>query len=199
MAEPKIIIPASGSRVVTDDTEVILFGQPPEVLKGLLREGVSRFDTLVLTDIREKSSSLLNNLEFPLYFFLFYSKGLEEDRKLNLVGDAASISHALRLLRYTLLGPTRAELDAWHTEEGLKNEWLGVSEAVAIKDDSGQPIKVEDFFNLIPFENNEAIAGDFVIEHKGIDRYLVTNRGGDVFVDLNEDTEDLTHCHRGSR
>ena len=189
MAEPKIIIPATGSRIVTDDADVILFGQPPEVLKGLLREGIERFDTLVLTDIREKSSSLLNNLEFPLYFFLFYSKGLEEKRKLNLVGDAASISHALRLLRYTLLGPTRAELDAWHTEEGLKTEWLGVSEAVAIKDDNGQPIKIEEFFNLIPFENDEAIAGDFVIEHKGIDRYLVTNRGGDVFVDLNEDTE----------
>ena len=83
MAEPKIIIPATGSRIVTDDAEVILFGQPPEVLKGLLREGIERFDTLVLTDIREKSSSLLNNLEFPLYFFLFYSKGLEEKRKLN--------------------------------------------------------------------------------------------------------------------
>jgi hypothetical protein len=189
MAEPKIIIPATGSRIVTDDSEVILFGQPPEVLKGLLREGVSRFDTLVLTDIREKSGSLLNNLEFPLYFFLFFAKGLAEKRKLNLVGDAESISHALRLLRYTLLGPTRGELDKWHTEEGLKNEWLGVSEAVAIKNDAGEAMKVEEFFTLVPFDNNEAIVGNFVIEHKGIDRYLVKNPGGDVYVDLNDDVE----------
>ena len=187
MAEPRIITPATGSRIVTDDSEVILFGQPPEVLKGLLREGVTRFDTLVLTDIREKSNSLLNNLEFPLYFFLFFAKGLAEKRKLNLVGDVESISHALRLLRYTLLGPTRAELDKWRTQEGLKNEWLGVSETIAIKNDAGKAMKIEEFFNLVPFENNEAIAGDFVIEHKGIDRYLVTNRGGDVFVDLNDD------------
>ena len=189
MAEPQVLTPAAGSRIVTGDAEVILFGQPPEVLKGLLREGISRFDTLVLTDTREKSSSLLNNLEFPLYFFLFVAKGLAEKRKLNLVGDAESISQALRLLRYTLLGPTPEELDNWDTEDALKNEWLGVSEAVAIKNDAGKAMKVEEFFNLVPFVNNEAIAGDFVIEHKGVDRYLVANRGGDVYIDLNEDAE----------
>ena len=169
-----------------DEAEVVLFGQPPEVLKGILREGISRFDTLVLTDIREKDNALLNNLEFPLYFFLFFSKGLAENRKLNLVGDADSISHAMRLLRFTLIGPSREELDRWHTEEGLKNEWLEVSAALALKNDSGQIIQVEDFFNPIPFENNLAVAGDFAIERQGVDRYLVTNRGGDVYVDLND-------------
>ena len=47
-------------------SEGSLSGQPPEVLKGLLREGISSFDTLVLPDIREKNGSLLNNLEFPI-------------------------------------------------------------------------------------------------------------------------------------
>jgi len=169
-----------------DETEVILFGQPPEVLKGLLREGVKHFETLVLTDIREKNGSLLNNLEFPLYFFLFFSRGLAEKRKINLVGDSDSISHAMRLLRFTLLGPSRAELDRWHTEEGLKQEWLAVSEALALKNDKGELIQVDDFFNAIPFENNMAVAGDFAIERQGVDRYLVTNRSGDVFVDLND-------------
>jgi hypothetical protein len=38
MAVLEIIKPADGSRVVidSDDTESILIGQPPEVLKGLL-------------------------------------------------------------------------------------------------------------------------------------------------------------------
>ena len=174
-----------------DEAEVILFGQPPEVLKGLLREGVSKFDTLVLTDIREKSGSLLNNLEFPLYFFLFFSKGLAEKRKINLIGDRDSISHVMRLLRFTLLGPTREELDRWHTEASLKEEWLAVSAALAIKTDQGEMIQVEDFFTPIPFENNLAVAGDFAIERKGVDRYLVTNRGGDVYVDLNDGAEIL--------
>lgn len=189
MAEPKILTPAPGSRIVTDDSEVILFGQPPEVLKGLLREGISSFDTLVLPDIREKNGSLLNNLEFPIYFFLFYSKGLAEKRKINLVGDARSISHALRLLRFTLSGPTRTELDNWHTKEALKDEWLGVSEALAIKDDADRAIPIEDLFNQVPFENGIAVAGDFAIERKGVDSYLVSSQGGDVYVDLNEDVE----------
>ena len=191
MAKPCIITPAPGARIVTDETEVILFGQPPEVLKGLIREGVSRFDTLVLTDIREKNGSMLNNLEFPLYFFLFFSPGLAEKRKINLVGDRESISQALRLMRFTLLGPTPAELEAWHTEQGLKEEWLAVSEYLAIKDDTGKAIRVEKFFNAVPFENNLAVTGDFAIERKGVDRYLVSNRGGDVEVDLNDDKEVL--------
>ena len=187
MAEPQIITPAPGARVVTNNAEIILFGQPPEVLKGLLREGVTRFDTLVLTDIREKSGSTLNNLEFPFYFFLFYAQGLANQRRINLVGDRGSISQALRLLRFTLLGPTSAELDAWGTEDALKNEWLAVSKQLAIKDEIGKAIPIEDFFNPIPFENNLAVAGDFAIERKGIDRYLVSSPGGDVEVDLNDD------------
>jgi len=187
MAEPKILTPTSGCRIVTDDTEVILFAQPPEVLKGLLRDSITGFDTLVLTDIREKNGALLNNLEFPLYFFLFIARGLAEKRRLNLVGSSESISQALRLLRFTLLGPTRAELDKWHTEETLKLEWLAVSEALAIKNDAGQVRQVEEFFNLIPYENNIAVAGNFVIERRSVDHYLVSSPGGDVYVDLNDE------------
>ncbi len=189
MAEPQVIVPAPGSRIVTDDTEIVLFGQPPEVLKGLLREGIGRFDTLVLPDIREKQGALLNNLEFPLYFFLFYSRGLVEKRRINLVGDSDAISHAMRLLRYTLLGPTRAELERWHTEAGLRDEWLAVSNSLTIKNENGETMSVESFFNAIPFDNNLAVAGDFAIERRGVDRYLVSSQGGDVEIDLNEDQD----------
>ncbi|HUV23569.1 MAG TPA: cyclic nucleotide-binding domain-containing protein [Gammaproteobacteria bacterium] len=189
MAEPQIITPAPGCRIVTDETDVVLFAQPPEVLKGLLREKITRFDTLVLTDIREKDGALLNNLEFPLYFFLFIAGGLAEKRKLNLVGESETISQAMRLLRFTLLGPTRAELDKWHTDDALKQEWLGVSAALAIKDSDGNVRAVDDFFNLIPFDNKVAVAGDFAIEHQGVDRYLVSSPGGDVYVDLNDGVE----------
>ncbi len=59
--------------------------------------------------------------------------------------------------------------------------------ALAIKDDQGKVIAVENFFNLIPFDNNLAVAGDFAIEHQGVDRYLVSSSGGDVYVDLNDE------------
>jgi hypothetical protein len=116
MSKLQIIKPASGARIVRNESETILFGQPPEVLKGLLIENISRFDTLVLLDIKEKDGSLLNNLEFLLYYFLFYSNGLKDGRKIKLVGSETDISQALRLLRLTLIGPTEEELKAWNTE-----------------------------------------------------------------------------------
>ncbi len=189
MAEPEILIPATGSRIVRDGSEVVLFGQPPDIVKGLLRAGINRFDTLVLPDSREKAGVLLNNLEFPLYSFLFFSNGLAERRQLNLIGDTEALSQVMRLLRITLTGPTEGELSHWHTDPDLKKEWLESSAELALKNDRGAVIPVEDFFNLIPFEDDLAVAGSFAVERQGPDRYLVSNPGGDVMVDLSEDNE----------
>src|SRR5690606_4529961 len=104
MTQLNIVKPADGSRVVYDPREAVLFGQPPEVLKGLLLQGIERIDTLVLIETCERDGSLLNNLEFPLYFFLFMGDGLAQGRKLNLVGQKDAISRALSLLRLTLNG-----------------------------------------------------------------------------------------------
>ena len=189
MNEPQILTPAPGSRIVTDSNAVILFGQPPEVLKGLLRKGVLSFDTLVLTDIREKNGSLMNNLEFPFYFFLFFAKGLAEKRRINLVGDTDTISQALRLLRFTLFGPTRAELTEWETESGLREEWLSISHHLALKDDNNEVIPIADFFNVIAFDNNKAMVGDLSITRKAPDIYQVANKAGEIEVNLNEDQD----------
>ena len=66
MSKPKVATPAQGSRLVTAGDDVVLFGQPPEVLKGLLVNGVTGFETLVLTDVREKdgSCSTTSNSQF---------------------------------------------------------------------------------------------------------------------------------------
>ena len=72
MGKLTISTPAQGSRIIRDDRQCILVGQPPEVLKGLLNNGITSFDTMVLTDVRERRGSLINNLEFPFYFFLFW-------------------------------------------------------------------------------------------------------------------------------
>lgn len=182
-----LIQPCLGARLYEDDFGSILFGAPPEVLKGLLLHGVSRFDTVVLPDIREKGGSLTNALEFPLYFFLFVSKGLEEGRKLNLVGHKDAISQTLRLLRITLLGPTRAELEDWRTEKDLVNEWIAASEELALKDKYGEIIPVEDFFNLHPFEDDTVALGKQNITRIGTDHYEIEVNGAVSQIDLNDD------------
>lgn len=183
-----VIQPCMGSRLYEDDFGSVLLGQPPEVLKGLLLHGISNFDTLVLPDIKEKGGSLTNSLEFPLYFFLFVSKGLAEGRKLNLVGESADISHALRLLRITLFGPTRKELDTWGTETDLKEEWLAACEELALKDKYGEVIPIEGFFNVLPFVQGKVTIGEQTISHIGSDLFEIGYASNSTTINLNEDT-----------
>ena len=183
-----LIQPSSGSRLYEDDAGSILFGQPPEVLKGLLLHGISNFDTLVLPDVKEKDGSLINSLEFPLYFFLFVSNGLKDGRKLNLVGESADISHALRLLRITLFGPTKAELDSWRTDPDLRDEWLAASKELALKDQYGEIIPVEEFFNILPFKDGWVKIGELNISHVDRDVFDINNGGAITRIDLNEDS-----------
>ena len=195
MSDFQIISPARGSRILSDGSEVILFGQPPEVLKGLLLNDISEFSTLVLTDIKEKNGSLLNNLEFPLYFFLFVANGLSKGGKITLVGEELDICHALRLLRFTLLGPTEDELDKWEADAALKKEWIDSARALALQDSSGNPLPIESFFDIIPFNNGVAELETLTITHTGQDLYVVSNDSNRVEVDLNEDQEIIPPYH----
>jgi hypothetical protein len=184
MTRPTVLIPAEASRVVQDDHTVILVSQPPEILKNLLLNRITHFDGMLLTDVKEKDGSLMNNLEFPFYFFVFVARGLEQGRKIKLIGEETDISQALRLMRLTLTGPTREEFDRWGTESGLKEEWLAVSDALAVKDKDGKAIPIEDFFETVPFKNGRAQVGTLLVDHIGLDRYKFSNQQGNVDVDL---------------
>ena len=184
MAQPTVFTPAEASRLVQDEHTTILVGQPPEILKSLLLNNITNFDALLLTDTKEKDGALINNLEFPFYFFVFIAKGLEHGRKLKLVGKKTDISHALRLLRITLMGPTRTELEHWHTETGRKEEWLAVCEALAINDQYGNTIALENFFEVVSFDNGKARVGTLMVDHTGTDRYEITNSDGAVTIQI---------------
>ena len=189
MSFPRLLKPSHGSRLYQDGNHSVLFGQPPEVLKGLMIHKTPSFDTLVLTDVREKDGSLVNSLEFPLYSFLFFGDALALGKKLNLVGHADAISQALRLLRITLLGPTRAELDSWGTDPAMRDEWLAASAFLAIKNHKDKVIPVEQFFNPVLFQDGSARVGDLLIRHLDTDRYEVLGDGDKVTVDLNNEDE----------
>ncbi|MBT8136561.1 MAG: cyclic nucleotide-binding domain-containing protein [Gammaproteobacteria bacterium] len=188
MSNPSVIEVASGARVVVGAADVVLFGQPPEIIKTLLQQKIRGFNALVLTDIREKGGALTNNLEFLLYYFLFLADGFKEGRKLAIAGDRAAISQALRLLRLTLTGPVAAELDAWGTDAELKNEWLQVANALALQDPGGAAIPVEDFFHVRPFDDDVVKLNEFTVRHTGQDRYDVSDSAGSVAIDLSADS-----------
>lgn len=187
MTKPSVIQPASGSRVVTGASDVVLFGQPPEVLKALLLNNVSSFNAIVLTDIREKGGSLTNNLEFPLYFYLFLTDAFAKGQRMFLVGEEVDISHAIRLLRFTLTGPVESELSSWGTKPELKKEWLQVAEALAYKNAENEVVEIEDFFDIRPFENGKVQLPELTLHHTGRDQYEVANAAGSLLVDLAQD------------
>ena len=185
MSTLEVVQSMKGCQVFTCNDNVILFGQPPEVLKSLLKARLGALDALVLPDVRERGGSLQNNLEFLLYSFLFFDGGLSGERRLKLIGETTQISHVLELLRLTLLGPTPGELDGWGTEEALRQEWINSGNFFALKDEAGQPRPVQSFFDLIPFRDGEASTELYRIRRIDSDRFVVATDSGQVEVDLN--------------
>lgn len=181
--------PMKGCQVVSCKERLTLFGQPPEVLKALMQANLGTLDALVLPDIRERSGSLLNNVEFLLYYFLFFEKGLQEGRRLKLVGDQQHIDQTLEMLRLTLLGPSKKEFDDWGTEPGLKREWLNCGTFFALKDANDEVREVSSFFELVPFINNRACLPDCTIERLAVDQFRLTSDADFIDVTLDQDDQ----------
>jgi hypothetical protein len=187
MIAEKVSNPATGSRLVQCSNQNILFGQPPEVLKGILRSGITEFHTLVLLDSKEKDGSLLNNIEFPLYYFLFEMGGLTENKKLNLVGERDAVEQMLRLMKIALLGPDRSEFEAWGSQPASINEWLGVAIDARLKEDQDDSSPMLAFIEPYIFENGSVTVGSARIGHIAHDCYRVHEAASSTDVFLNED------------
>ncbi len=189
MSELELTSPMDGCKAVEVQGRTVLFGQPPEVLKALIKSAASPLDAMVLPDVRERFGVLLNNLEFPLYHFLFIADGLKQGRRLKLIGEPEHLAQALEQLRLTLLGPRREELEAWGTDAKIREEWLNAGEFFALKDEQGTVRGVESFIEPIPFQQNRVELEGYRIERLGSDHFALSTGSQSVEVDLNETTE----------
>ena len=172
-----VLIPAAGSTLVCANGQHFLVGQPPEVLKGLLRAQINTIDALVLTDSRANDGSLLHSVEFMLYHFLFVSEGLKRGERLALIGQSRAISDVKRLLKITLLGPDAEQFTTWQTDSNQAAEWLSVSSATALKGKDGSPLTIDDLVSSHPFEDNQVQFGDTTITHIEQDCYRFSSGG----------------------
>ncbi len=190
MTDLEVLRPMEGCRVVTCDGRAVLFGQPPEVLKCLLKTRPGVLESLVLPDVRERGGILLNNVEFLLYFFLFFENGFRNGRRLNIIGDPDHIDQVMEILRLTLLGPTDAELKQWGTAVNLAREWRESADFFALKDENGNVRPVESFFSFHYWQDGIVEFDGFRVERSVVDRFEVAKNGQSVVVDLN-DTVDV--------
>ncbi len=175
-----------GVSVLDAGGKTLLFGCPPEVIKHLMLKGIKSPEVIVIPDTPYRFDVLQNCTEFPLYYFLFVERNFMAGKKLTIVGTAAHLKANRKLLRLTLLGPTRAEYDALGANPAF-DELFRESRALAIKNKEGRELTIDDFVNFIPFKEGIADVDGVRIEHAGKNIY----RAGGEKIDINFNTPQL--------
>ena len=89
----------------TRKSDGLQFGAPAEVVKGLMNSKVEAPQTLILTADFVKSGELMNELEFVLYFNVFFKQ-----RKIRIVGSPEQLAAARVILQESFFGPRREEV-----------------------------------------------------------------------------------------
>lgn len=159
----------------------ILFGCPPEVIKHLMLKGLGSPEVIVLPDTAYRFDVLQNCTEFPLYYFLFVERNFMQGKKLTIVGTPTHLKANRKLLRLTLVGPTRKEYDALGQSPWF-DELYREARAISVKNSEGKELSIDDFVDFIPFKNGVArLKNGTEIIHTGKDRY----RLGDDIIDIN--------------
>ncbi len=159
----------------------ILFGCPPEVIKHLMLRGLGSPEVIILPDTPYRFDVLQNCTEFPLYYFLFVERNFMQGKKLTIVGTPTHLKANRKLLRLTLVGPTRKEYDALGHSPWF-DELYRESREISVKNAAGQELSIDDFVDFIPFRNGVAkLKNGTEIIHTGKDRY----RLGDDIIDIN--------------
>ncbi|MCC5814564.1 MAG: cyclic nucleotide-binding domain-containing protein [Leptospira sp.] len=175
---------APGVEVITEPEKTILFGCPPEVIKFLDIHSCPSPDVIVLPDTPYRFNVLQNCTEFPLYSFLFVQQNFFKGKKLSIVGTAAHLRANRKLLRLTLLGPTKKEYDKLGTSPWFQ-DLFNESRSMALKDKNGNELGIDDFVDFIPFQSGVAHLNDgSKIEHIGTDVYRYNSEKVDINFDI---------------
>jgi CRP-like cAMP-binding protein len=169
-----------GVSVFQSEGKTILFGCPPEVIKHLMLKGIESPEVIVLPDTSYRFDTLQNCTEFPLYYFLFVKRNFMAGKRLTIVGTPTHLKANRKLLRLTLLGPTRQEYEDLGYNpnfEALYKE----ARALAIKDANGKELTIDDFVEFIPFTQGVAETLGLKIIHTGQNTYKI----GSDKIDIN--------------
>jgi hypothetical protein len=137
----------------------ILFGCPPEVLKRILSSHLPMPDTVVVPEKLHHFHSSQASLEFPLYHFLFVQRGLDRQRRFQVVALPEQCKGLAELLRVTVVGPTDKEMTAAGTPAHMAKELFGETTYMSLKNpaNGNKPYKVEEMINFFPMQSNEHV------------------------------------------
>ena len=136
----------------------VLFGCPPEILKHILAAHLPMPDTVVVADELHRFHSSQASLEFPFYHFLFVQRGLERDRRFEVVATAKQCRGLAELLRVTVVGPTAKEMAEAGADKSLAKELFQETTHLSLKNPArGKPLAIKDMVDFQPLEAGEQI------------------------------------------
>lgn len=135
----------------------ILFGCPPEILKRILAMHLPMPDTVVVGENLHHNHSSQASLEFPLYHFLFVQRGMDRNRKFQVVANKTQCKGLEELLRVTVVGPTEKEMASWGMPEELAGEVYQETVYLALKNPkTGNPFTIKEMIDFFPVPKGES-------------------------------------------
>lgn len=181
-----------GCKLVECGNEIILAGAPPEVIKALMLKDLPQPSSILIPDRLLIGDNLQNCTEFPLYHFLFVSGGLAKNKKLKIIGHHQYLKNNEELLRLTLLGPTKPELDKLGIDDELKEMFIKESDYFALKDKDGKILGINSFIDNYPFDDQgkTQIDGITISRHQ-YNQFKFEWNNEEVIVNLETDEKQL--------
>ncbi len=175
-----------GCKLIQCGDEVILAGIPPEVIKAVMLNRYPSPTALLIPDKIVLATNLQNCTEFPLYHFLFLSDGLQNNKKLKILGETKQVENNEDLLRLTLLGPTKEELLEIGTAEDTIEMFTKEGHYFNLKDESGNIYPITQFIENYIFNDDKQIdLGSVKVTHSGFNQYKIEYGSSEKVIDLN--------------
>jgi len=168
----------------------VMAGCPSEIVKVLKLKNISLPTTIIMPTLFYAKGLLQAACEFPLYAFLFVLGLFFKGKKLTIVGEADQCERMRNILRLTLLGPTREEMEEWGIEEKEISQILRLNQHFALKKPGTQEVaQIDDMVDFIAFQNDQVeISGNaktITITKKGTNLFTVNDGEAEVAVDIN--------------
>lgn len=160
----------------------VQLGCPPETAKIWMRKGEAVPTVYILPDPFFRGRVNYGDIEFPIYWYSYVNKWLEQSKQITLVGSDDQIRRINIILSETILGPARSTLEASGHPANEIDRIDKESLYFAAKNKQGTVFGIESFVKFVPFnsEGCAAIDPNVSIFKKGNDHFLIKDQNSET-------------------
>lgn len=174
-----------GCHFVTDGTNALLAGSPPEIVKVMRQRGLKPARFILLPDVPVAHAESQVAVEFPLYYHLFGSGAAGTPKPLQLVGDERRVHAARELLELTLFGPDEQTMIGWGADAREAGNLAREARWFQPKDKEGRPLGIHELVTCTEVGENEQDLGWIKVRRVRTNVFQLSAPGWDQTLDLN--------------